>query len=72
MRFHVVLLSAFILFLAGFPVAGCVEAPGIAWSKTYGGKNSERAYAMVETSDGGIRLSRLHLPSNHPTGLSTN
>ena len=56
MRFHVVLLSAFILFLAGFPVAGGVEAPGIAWSKTYGGKYDEVAYALVETSDGGFAI----------------
>ena len=56
MRFHVVLLSAFILFLAGFPVAGGVEAPGIAWSKTYGGKFDEGALALVETSDGGFAI----------------
>ena len=55
MRFHVVLLSAFI-FLAGFPVAGGVEAPGIAWSKTYGGKFDEGALALVETSDGGFAI----------------
>ena len=45
-----------LLLLVVFPVAGCVEAPGIAWSKTYGGKNSEGAYALVETSDGGFAM----------------
>jgi hypothetical protein len=45
-----------LLLLVVFPVADCVEAPGIAWSKTYGGKHSESAYAMVETSDGGFAI----------------
>jgi hypothetical protein len=56
------LLSAFILFLAGFPVAGGVEAPGIAWSKTYGGKYDEVAYALVETSDGGFAMAGFTSP----------
>jgi len=45
-----------LFLLVVFPVAGGVEAPGIAWSKTYGGKYDEGALALVETSDGGFAL----------------
>jgi len=57
MRFRfLVSFGIVLLLLVGFPMANCAEAPGIAWSKTYGGKHSERAYAMVETSDGGFAI----------------
>jgi len=57
MRFRfLVSFGIVLLLLVGFPMANCAEAPGIAWSKTYGGKHSERAYALVETSDGGFAM----------------
>lgn len=32
------------------------EAPPVAWSKTYGGAGEEKAYSLIQTSDGGYAL----------------
>jgi hypothetical protein len=50
-------LSIMLLFvLVSFLFVGSVGASSELWSQTYGGESYEKAYSLVESSDGGFAL----------------
>jgi len=50
------LSSAILFVLVSVLFIGSVKASSEMWSRTYGGKRSDAAYALVETSEGGYAL----------------
>jgi hypothetical protein len=55
-------ILVFVLLVFGFVVS--VKASSEMWSQTYGGEGSEKAYSLVESSDGGYALAGCTYPSD--------
>ncbi|HDQ06260.1 MAG TPA: hypothetical protein ENN36_06030 [Candidatus Bathyarchaeota archaeon] len=53
-----------LFILAGFLFIGSVGASSEMWSQTYGGEGTEKAYSLVETSDGAYVLAGYTYPSD--------
>jgi len=50
------LLMGMLTLAFNIPQAESSEPPPIEWTRTYGGAGFDRAYSVVETSDGGYAL----------------
>ncbi|MDG6223124.1 MAG: hypothetical protein QCH99_07690 [Candidatus Bathyarchaeota archaeon] len=48
--------SILILVLFSFSLISSVAASSLMWNQTYGGTNPDKAYSLVETSDGGYAI----------------
>jgi len=57
MQHRTLFLSGFVLFvLLSFPLINSGRASLEMWSQSYGGKYDDRAYSLVEASDGGYAI----------------
>jgi len=50
------LVCTLLFVLISLPLIGSVGASSEMWSQTYGGEGAEKAYSLVEASDGGYAL----------------
>lgn len=52
----IMLLTSMLMLAFNVQQAECSEPPETEWSQTYGGTNNDRAFSVVQTSDGGYAL----------------